>query len=104
MVTQPAFDLRLAEVAEICREIGVKRLELVGDATGGEFDPSGGEPDFLVEFHPEARRPWMGEFSGLLEQLRELYSLRVHLIERGSPYYSEHRERIEATRTLVYGD
>ena len=104
MVTQPVFDLRVAEVAEICREIGVKRLELVGAATNGDFDPNSGEPEFVVEFLPEARQPWMAEFSGLLEQLRELYGLRVHLIDVGSPYYSEHREWIEATRAQVYGD
>lgn len=104
MVTQPAFDLRLAEVAEICREIGVKRLELVGDATGGDFDPSGGEPEFVVEFLPEAHQPWLGEFSGLLERLNDLYGLRVDLIATGSPYYSKHRAWIEATRTTVYED
>ena len=104
MVTQPVFDLRIAEVAEICREIGVKRLELVGDATSGDFDPSSGEPEFVVEFLPEAEKPWMAEFSGLLERLRELYGLRVHLIDVGSPYYSKHREWIEATRAQVYGD
>ena len=97
MVTQPLFDLRTEEVAEICRDIGVKRLDLVGDAATG-----GDEPDFFVEFFPDARQPWMGEVSGLLERLRALYGLRVHLIEKGSPYYSEHREWIDAARMPVY--
>lgn len=102
MVTQPAFDLRLAEVAEICRAIGVKRLELVGDAASGDFDPSGGEPEFVVEFLPGAERPWMAEFTGLVERLNNLYGLRVDLIATGSPYYSRRRAWIDATRTTVY--
>ena len=103
MVTQPVFDLRIAEVAEICREIGVKRLELVGDAANGDFDPSNGEPEFVVEFLPEAEKPWMAEHTGLAERLSALYGLQVDLIATGSPYYSAHRGWIDATRTLAYG-
>ena len=102
MVTQPLFDLRTEEVAEICREVGVKRLELVGDAATGDFDAGSGEPDFLVEFLPGAEQPWMAEYTRLIERLSDLYGLRVHLIATGSPYYSEYREWIDATRTPIY--
>lgn len=102
MVTRTTFDVRADEVAVICREVGVKRLELVGDAATGDYDPVGDEPDFLVEFLPGAERPWMAEFTGLIKRLSDLYGTRVHLIATGSPYYSEYREWIDSTRTPVY--
>lgn len=103
MVTRTSFDVCAEEVAVICREIGVKRLELVGDAACDGFDLSSGEPEFVVEFLPEAEKPWMAEHTGLAERLSALYGLQVDLIATGSPYYSAHRGRIDATRTLVYG-
>ena len=102
MVTRTSFDVRADEVAEICREVGVKRLELVGDAATGDFDAGSDEPDFLVEFLPSAEQPWMAEYTRLIERLSDLYGMRVHLIATGSPYYSEYRERIDTTRTPVY--
>ena len=101
MVTRTSFDVHADEVAVICREVGVKRLELVGRATG-DFDAGSDEPDFLVEFLPGAEQPWMAEYTRLIERLSDLYGLRVHLIATGSPYYSEYRERIDAARTPVY--
>ena len=106
MVTKSSFDVRADEVAVICRDVGVKRLELVGSAAEGiDFDPNVDEIEFLVEFLPGSRQPWMGEYTELWERLIELYGRcldDVHLIQEGSTYYQRYREQLEPTRTLVY--
>ena len=112
MVTQASFDVRADEVAVICREIGVKRLELVGRAASGiNFDPKRTGIEFLVEFLPGSEQPWMGEFSELTEQLAKLYDRSVedvHLAEEriikdpGQPGNPEYWRWIDSTRKLVY--
>lgn len=112
MVTRTSFDVHADEVAAICREVGVKRLELVGRAAEGiDFDPEVNGIDFLVEFLPGSERPWMREYSELLERLAELYGRCVGdvslITERvlQDPEYSgnpEYAEWINATRTPVY--
>ena len=112
MATQASFDVRADEVAVICREIGVKRLELVGRAAAGvNFDPKRTGIEFLVEFLPGSEQPWMGEFSELVERLAELYSRSVedvHLVdervlkEPEQPGNPEYWRWIDSTRKLVY--
>ena len=106
MVAQSSFDVRADEVAVICRDVGVKRLELVGSAAEDiDFDPEVDEIEFLVEFLPDSRRPWMGEYTELWKRLTKLYGRcleDVDLIQDGSPHHQQYRERLESTRTLVY--
>lgn len=106
MVTQAPFDVRADEVAVICREIGVKRLELVGRAASGiNFDPKRTGIEFLVEFLPGSEQPWMGEFSELIERLAKLYGRcteDVHLVAREETWDDEYRDWINASRKLVY--
>lgn len=106
MVMQASFDVRADEVAVICREIGVKRLELVGRAASGiNFDPKRTGIEFLVEFLPGSEQPWMGEFSELIERLAKLYGRcteDVHLVAREETWDDEYRDWINASRKLVY--
>ena len=41
-----------SNVEALCREHRVKRLELFGSATRGDFDPNVSDLDFFVEFEP----------------------------------------------------
>lgn len=40
------------EVVALCRRFGVRRLDVFGSATSGEFDPGRSDIDFLVELEP----------------------------------------------------
>ena len=102
MVTQLVFDLRIAEVAEICREIGVSRLELFGWAATGEFVVETDEITFIVEFLPEAHRSWGAEYSDLTERLAGLYGCLVDLYHDENIQYPELRRQVDETRTLIY--
>lgn len=61
-----------AEIAELCREFGVRTLEVFGSAAVGAFDPTTSDIDFLVDFEdrsPGYARRWLTlerELSGLL--------------------------------------
>ena len=108
MVAKSSFDVRADEVAVICRDVGVKRLELVGRAAEGiDFDPKVNLIHFHVEFLPGSERPLMGEYGELMERLAELYGRCVGdvlLIADEETWSPEYRDWINATRTLVYAD
>lgn len=91
-----------AQIAALCRRHRVKRLELFGSAATESFDPSKSDVDFLVEFAPEAKAPWLGEYFTLKEDLEALLGRGVDLVMPGAirnPYFLR---SVSATRTLVY--
>ena len=73
-----------ADIAELCRRYGVKRLELFGSAARGEdFDPATSDIDFLVEFS-EVQIPSLNEYLALQEALGELLGRPVELMGRNT--------------------
>ena len=102
MTTHSVITERSAEIAALCRGLGVKRLEFVGAVTTAEFDPETDFVKIIVEFLPGAERPWMAEYSGLVEGLEALYGTEA--LSVGGPALDdpEYREWVEATRTVVY--
>ena len=77
----PLIASKKKEIAEICRRFGVKRLEVFGSAArGADFDPEKSDADFLVEFEPSARKPWMGEYIELQEALEALLGRKVDVV------------------------
>ena len=41
---------RQPEIAELCREYGVRKLEVFGSASTGDFDPESSDYDFVIDF------------------------------------------------------
>ena len=69
----PLIEEHLEEIAALCREFGVARLEVFGTAATGAFDPERSDVDFLVEYAPETDLgPWLRRFFELRERLSEL--------------------------------
>ena len=102
MVTRTTFDVRAEEVAVICREIGVKRLELFGCTVTSEFEAVADELTFIVEFLPEAHRSWGAEYSDLTERLAGLYGCPADLYHDENIRHPELRRQVDETRTLIY--
>ena len=98
----PIVEAKLPEIAELCRRHHVKRLELFGSAATGKFDPASSDVDFLVEFPPEARKPWGGELQDLKEDLEKLFERKVDLISNREIENPYKRKSINASRRLVY--
>ena len=101
----PAISSKHTEIAAICRDFGVKRLEVFGSAArGADFDVTRSDADFLVEFHPGGKLGALQEFFGLQEALTDILGRRVDLIEPGAiknPYLlrsiNEDRETVYAS-------
>ena len=90
------------EIAELCHRFHVRRLEVFGSATSGEFDPARSDIDFVVEFDPDHRIDAFDDYFGLKEELESLFGLAVDLVvERAmrNPYF---RASVERTREPVY--
>ena len=71
-------------IEELCRQFGVKRLELIGSAARGDFNPSTSDFDFLVDY---LDLPWEDAsvpYFGLLHGLEDLLGRRIDLVERGA--------------------
>ncbi|MGB3412476.1 MAG: nucleotidyltransferase domain-containing protein [Microthrixaceae bacterium] len=78
-------------VRALCRQFGVKRLDVFGSATGSEFDPAISDVDFLVELEPPDRLSRFDAFFGLKEGLEELLGRHVDLVDPAAlenPYFA----------------
>ena len=65
---------RQSQLAELCRRHHVRRLEVFGSATTGEWDPECSDLDFLVKFDPGTR---FADHSELEQALRQLFERDV---------------------------
>ena len=90
------------ELEQICRLRHVRRIDLLGSATGPGFDVASSDLDFLVTFEELPVSSYADTYFGLLEDLQELFHRPVDLVVESSiqnPYF---RQSVESTRTLVY--
>jgi predicted nucleotidyltransferase len=89
-------------VERLCREVGVKQLDLFGSATSDAFDPERSDLDFLVEFLPGAKKPWMGEYADLQEGLEGIFERPVDLVFAGGLKNPFFRRAALASKRTVY--
>lgn len=91
-----------SEIAALCREFRVRRLELFGSAATGEFRPESSDLDFLVEFADLRPGEWADSYFGLKESLERVLGRAVDLVMPtavSNPYL---QRAIAATKTVVY--
>ena len=96
------IDARRDDLARVCQEHGVRRLDLFGSATGDQFDPSQSDIDFIVEFGPTAQPQLFIHHFALKQALESLFARPVDLVMAGAmrnPYFIESAVR---TRRPVY--
>jgi uncharacterized protein len=87
-----------AELAEICRHWGVRKLELCGSGTRDDFTAAS-ELDFLVEF---SGNPSLTDYLGLRDDLKLLFGREVDLVMPGAVRNPYMRATIERDRQLLY--
>lgn len=71
----------LQSISALCRQFGVKRLELFGSAARGDFSAGKSDYDFFVEFDSQ---DWQGAFRrymGLKLALESLLAANVDLVQ-----------------------
>ncbi|BCW95217.1 MAG: nucleotidyltransferase domain-containing protein [Fimbriimonadales bacterium] len=90
------------QIAQLCRQYGVARLELIGSATSeAAFDPEHSDIDLLIEF--EGSEALFARYMDLKFALEELFQRPVDLIMKRAirnPYFLQ---EVEATSVLIYG-
>jgi predicted nucleotidyltransferase len=98
-----AISSKRKEIAEICREYGVLRLEVFGSAArANDFDPAQSDADFLVAFDPDSKISPLHEFFGLKSALSALIGRPVDLLEAGALRNPYVRRTIEQDREVLY--
>jgi uncharacterized protein len=93
----------LQDIQALCREYGVKRLELFGSALTSRFDPETSDIDLLVEYPPgHDLGPWAGQHTGLAERLEDVLGRPVDLVMVGAVRKPRFIEAIRDNRRLLY--
>jgi hypothetical protein len=93
---------RQADIADLCRRAGARRLDLFGSGVREDFDPARSDLDFVVVFEDLAPVAYADAFFSLKEGLEQLFARPVDLIvERTirNPYF---RQRLTSERQAVY--
>ncbi|MBI3376332.1 MAG: nucleotidyltransferase domain-containing protein [Betaproteobacteria bacterium] len=73
------------EIARLCVQFDVRRLELFGSASAGAFDPARSDLDFLVEFDPAQGMTPFEQYFGFKESLETLFGRAADLVMAGAP-------------------
>jgi predicted nucleotidyltransferase len=69
------------QIEALCREYGVKRLELFGSAARGDFKSNHSDVDFMVEFLSDDWRGVADQWFGLQEGLEALLGHKVDMVD-----------------------
>jgi len=77
----PLVQEKLPEIGALCEKFRVRKLEVFGSASVGNFHPSSAV-DFLVEFEPMTALELYHIFFELLDDLKELLSRNVDLLKK----------------------
>ena len=89
-------------VAEHCRRLNVRRLDVFGSAARGNFDEEKSDIDFLVEFGEHENINLFDRYFDLAGSLEALFNRKVDLVTARpfeNPYF---RASVEASKEPVY--
>ncbi|MBY8852616.1 nucleotidyltransferase family protein [Saccharothrix longispora] len=91
-----------SEVEELCRVVGVRRLDVFGSAVGDSFDMVSGDVDVLVEFDVGPGFDHFGSYFALKEGLERIFGRPVGVVSAAgirNPYL---RQRVVETGEQLY--
>lgn len=95
----PAIESKRAEIAALCRDLGVRRLDVFGSAVSGDFDVERSDVDVLVEVDPEHLT--LENYFALRDGLERILQRLVDVVDAGAvrnPYF---KAQVMATRELL---
>ena len=94
----------LDDIAALCRRFGVRRLDLIGSAATGEFNPATSDLDFVAAFADTHEPNFLGRYLDFADALEALFGRSVDVLTDGSIRNPRYRELIDATRQPLYDD
>lgn len=71
-------------IHQLCRQYGVRTLDLFGSATGDAFDPERSDLDFMVEFAERKPEGAADRYFGLQQDLQTTLGRPVDLVIRSA--------------------
>jgi predicted nucleotidyltransferase len=93
------IEMRRGDIAELCRQFHVNRLDVFGSAArGSDFDPARSDVDLLVTY-----RPGMAAYQDLRDALEALLGRPVDLVMEAAVENPFIRAGIERSRQAIYG-
>jgi len=93
---------KLAEIEDLCRTLGVRRLDVFGSAVGESFDVELSDVDLLVDFDVTQSFDHFGTYFALKEGLERILARPVDLVIAASirnPYF---RQQVMDTKETLY--
>ena len=91
------------EIAALCRQFGVRRLDLFGSAARGDDFTADSDLDFLVEFEAGFEPVALADFFGLRDALASLFGRKVDLVMANAIRNPLLRAAIERSRVSLHG-
>lgn len=91
-------------LAEQCRRFGVRRLEVFGSATRGDFDSARSDFDFIVSFADKTPGTYADRYLDFAAAVERLLGRKIDLLTERcirNPYF---RREVEAERQIVYDE
>ncbi|MFH1861831.1 MAG: nucleotidyltransferase domain-containing protein [bacterium] len=89
------------DIARICLDLRVKRLELVGSAAREDFQPESSDIDVLVEFDGDDKL--FERYFSLKSQLEKLFGRHVDVIQEKAVKNPFVKNSLHRNRISVYG-
>jgi predicted nucleotidyltransferase len=89
-------------LGDLCRKYDVRRMDLIGSATRGDFDPQRSDLDFVVEFNDFTVDNAADRFLGLMIDLEDLFARKIDLVSYKAirnPYF---KQVVDQTRVQLY--
>ena len=93
---------KLAEIEELCRALGVRRLDVFGSAVSESFDVRTSDVDLLVDFETGHDFDHFGTYFALKEGLERILARPVDLVVNTSirnPYFLQ---QVMDTKETLY--
>ncbi len=93
---------KLRDIADLCKNRGVRRLALFGSAATDSFDRSSSDFDLIVEFKPMSPVQHADNYFGLMEDLEQLFGAPIDLVELApirNPFF---RQAVAETQEVHY--
>ena len=97
-----AIEHNLDAIGALCREYGVRRLDLFGSAATGAFDEATSDLDFVAAFADTRSPGYADRYLTFAEALEALFGRKVDLVTERSIRNPSFRRTVEATRQTVY--
>jgi predicted nucleotidyltransferase len=92
------------DIAALCRQYGVRRLDLFGSATTNAFDPETSDLDFVATFADTDGPGYADRYLDFADALEALFGRPVDVVIDRSIRNPHFRQAVEATRQPLYDD